>query len=143
MSYRRAIRVSLCGLAVLASLAASHTPASAAVASGSAAGGFGGSACDLSVSCKAFVQTCSISPANDIDASIRPAGVGGQFHALTFAAGMQFNPNLVVFSFGANCQQIGLPAFAANGVTLFFPPGTAYVGVTSAAAFAQLTWTLH
>jgi hypothetical protein len=145
LSLRKLICVtSAAGLTVAFGLV--RVPAQAAVpAQGEAVGGPGSATCDGSVSCYAFYANgCSLDQGNDIDASARPARVGGQtlklfwtFTPLTVSIG-----KVGVQLFDANCELLGAPLFLGNGQANLYRPGTAYVAVIPPNPFHALTWRL-
>lgn len=144
----RSSRVAVCALAAVGSLTVLLSPAQAAVASGEAKAGSGGIGCGASVSCKVFQQTCQITPANDLDASVRPAAVGGQWHAITWSA-IPTGPTpaqgyLNVIPLNAQCQPIVPQILVPNsGAQVLFPGGTAYISASPGDRFVQFSFTLH
>lgn len=142
-----ATRLGLCALVATTGLGLSGftgSPAQAAVASGSIAGGAGGTACDQAAGCLAFTSSCMITPANDIDFSVRAAAVGGQTRTFTWSATMNASPfsQALVFSFDNRCRVL-TSVKARPGTPIPFRQGTAYVGVLPMGPFAQATWSLN
>lgn len=146
MSTRTGLRLTVVALAAVAGLYLLPSPAKAAVTSGTAQGGRGSAACNLTVSCLAFTTQCSLSAANDLDASVRRAEVGGQVRPITWSLtplSLAAEHELQVQPFNASCDAISLPSTLASGASMFFPHGTVYVAVWPTDPFYQLSWTLH
>jgi hypothetical protein len=123
-----------------------RTPAQAAAASGRAAAGHGGASCGSVASCSAFEMTCKFTQANDVDASVRAANIGGQLHAVTWNATLvgpfPAQKYLVVLPFKSDCSELALKVVRSQGEIVAFPPGTAYVAVWPIDAFQDFTFNI-
>lgn len=141
-------RVALGALLALGSLAGFLAPAQAAVTSGEAKAGNGGFSCGGVVSCTTFDRSCNATVGNDIDASVRSAGIGNQWHPVTWNATLT-GPTpplgyLMIQPFNSACDPIGNAiSVGASGAQALFPGGTAYIAAWPVDRFVNFTFTVH
>lgn len=144
MPAQRAIRIVICSALAVAGLSVAPPPAQAAVASGNALAGGGGGTCAFTLSCTAFEWTCSLTAANDIDASVRRAAIGGQKRTITWSAvEATFAGKLVVVPFDASCDALMNAVYLRSGAPMTYPAGTAYIAVWPQSPFANLEWRMN